>query len=367
MALHEPRFLGNEKRYLADCIDTGWVSYAGAYVERFEQALAGACDVDHAIAVTSGTVALQVALNGAGIAPGDEVLVPALTFVASANAIVHAGGIPHFVDAEEATLGVDPIALTTHLEQIGEQRDGLIHNRLTGRRIAALLPVHVFGHPADMDALNAVAQRFGLQVIEDATEALGSRYKGRSCGSLAPLSTLSFNGNKIVTTGGGGAVLTDDEKLAAHLRHITTTAKMPHPWAFVHDEVAWNYRLPNINAALGLAQIERLNEMVAAKRRLWQRYAESFAGLAGARLFSETSLTQSNHWLISLILDRGREHLLEPVLRATNDLGLMTRPAWRPMHLLPMYANHPRAALPTTESLARRIVNLPSSPFLAPA
>ena len=366
VALHEPRFLGNEKRYLDDCIDTGWVSYGGAYVDRFERALAECCSVAHAVAVTSGTVALQVALQVGGLRPGDEVLVPALTFVAAANAVVHAGGVPHFVDTEERTLGVCPMALSAHLAQIGEQRDSALHNRQTGRRIAALLPVHVFGHPTDMDALVDIAHQHNLLLVEDASEALGSFYKGRPCGSLAPLAALSFNGNKVVTTGGGGAILTDDHALAERIRHLTTTAKQPHPWAFVHDAVGWNFRLPNVNAALGLAQLERLPPMVAAKQRLWRRYAECFADATGLRLFADAPFAASNHWLVSLVLDAGKESCLEPILAATNGAGLATRPAWAPMHELSIYAGNPRAPLPVTESLARRIINLPSSPFLAP-
>lgn len=367
VALHEPRFLGNEKRYLDDCIDTGWVSYGGAYVGRFERALAESCDVAHAVAVTSGTVALQVALDVGGLQAGDEVLVPALTFVAAANAVVHAGGVPNFVDVDELSLGVSPAALSAYLAAIGESRGGMLYNRQTGRRIGALLPVHVFGHPADMDALADIAGRYNLLLVEDASEALGSRYKDRACGSLAPLAALSFNGNKIVTSGGGGAVLTDDRALAERIRHLTTTAKQPHPWAFVHDAVGWNYRLPNVNTALGLAQLERLQPMTAAKQRLWRRYAECFADTPGLRLFADAPFAASNHWLVSLILDAGNESCLEPILAATNAAGLTTRPAWTPMHELSMYAGNPRAPLPVAESLARRIVNLPSSPFLAPS
>jgi perosamine synthetase len=365
-ALHEPRFQGNEKRYLDDCIDTGWVSYSGAYVDRFEVALAQTCGVRHAVTVVSGTVAIQVALQVGGVKPGDEVLVPALTFVASANAITHVGGVPHFIDADETTLGVSPLALAAHLQRVGELRGGKLFNRETGRRISALLPVHIFGHPVDHDALSEIAARYGLLMVEDATEALGSRYKGRPCGSLARLGTLSFNGNKIVTTGGGGAILTNDGALARRIRHLTTTAKQPHRWAFVHDEVGWNFRMPNINAALGLAQLERLAVAIAAKRRLQQRYIDSFAMLRGVRVFTEAPFAESNYWLISLILDRGHQELLIPILEATNIAGLMTRPAWTPMHHLPMYERNPRAPLPITEGLVRRIVNVPSSPFLSP-
>ena len=366
-ALHEPRFSGNERKYVDDCIDTNWVSYAGSYVGRFEQALAQTCGVAHAIAVSSGTVALQVALHVGGVEPGAEVIVPALTFVASANAIVHAGAVPHFVDVDETTLGISPPRLAEHLAQVGEMRGGKLYNKQTGRRIAAILPVHVFGHPVDMDALTAVAEKNQLLAIEDATEALGSFYKGRPCGSLAPLSTLSFNGNKVVTTGGGGAVLTNDAALAQRIRHLTTTAKLPHRWAFLHDEVGWNFRMPNLNAALGLAQLEQLAQMVQAKRRLQRRYAEQFADFERLHVFADASFARSNYWLVTLILDEDNESLLNAILAATNEAGLMTRPIWTPMHRLPMYADHPRAPLPVTESLAARIINVPSSPFLAPA
>jgi len=230
-----------------------------------------------------------------------------------------------------------------------------------------LLPVHIFGHPVDMDPLIELAVRYGLLVVEDAAEALGGRYKGRACGSLAKIAALSFNGNKIATSGGGGAILTDDAALARRIRHLTTTAKQSHPWAFIHDEVAWNFRMPNINAALGLAQIEQLSDAVTAKRRLWRKYADAFSTMPGIRIFEEAPFARSNYWLVSLLLDRGREHTLEPILAATNGAGLMTRPAWTPMHRLTMYADNPRAPLPVTESLVQRIINIPSSPFLSPA
>jgi perosamine synthetase len=293
-------------------------------------------------------------------------LVPSLTFVATANAIVHAGGVPHFVDCDDTTLGVSSAALRAHLETTTRRQDDALYNRDTGRRIAALLPVHIFGHPVDMDALNILAAEYGIAVIEDATESLGSQYKGRACGSLAPLATLSFNGNKIVTTGGGGAILTPDRSLAKRIKHITTTAKLPHRWNFVHDEPAWNFRLPNLNAALGMAQLERLPEMLAAKRRLHQRYTAVFSDLRNARIFQDAAFARSNDWLVSLSLDPGQEAALEPILSVTNDAGISTRPAWTPMHLLIMYRENPRAPLPVTESLARRIINLPSSPFLMP-
>ncbi len=365
IALHEPRFEGREREYVLDCIDTTWVSYSGAYVGRFEAALAACCGATDAIAVSNGTVALQLSFQLSGIRPGDEVLVPALTFVATANAVVHAGGIPYFVEVEESTLGIDANRLRGHLQATTERRGRDCINRATGRRIAAVAPVHVFGHPVDMDPLQQVALEFDLKVIEDAAEALGSSYKGRPCGSLAPIAALSFNGNKVVTSGGGGAIVTSDPIIADRARTITTTAKREHRWAFIHDEVGYNFRLPNINAALGLAQLEQLNTTLAAKKRLWARYRDAFADMRGITIFQDTSFAASNHWLVAALLDDPNPKLLEDILGALNDAGIAARPAWMPMHQLPMYRDNPRMALPVTENLAARIINLPSSAFLA--
>ena len=366
IALHEPRFHGREREYVGDCLESTWVSYSGAYVTRFETALAECTGSAAAVAVSNGTVAIQLCLQLAGVERDDEVLVPALTFVASANAVVHAGGTPHFVEVDEATFGINADKLRSYLGSIALRRDAGCINRETGRRIAAVLPVHVFGHPVDMDELNRVAGEFDLKVIEDAAEALGSRYKGRACGSLAPLAALSFNGNKVVTTGGGGAILTSDPAIAERARKLTTTAKRPHRWAFSHDEVAYNFRLPNINAALGLAQLEMLDEVLAAKKRLWVRYCAAFENLPGLTVFRDAPFAESNYWLVALVFDRADPVLLESILVTLNDAGIGARPAWTPMHHLPMYERNPRMPLPVTESLAARIVNLPSSAFLAP-
>lgn len=364
VALHEPRFTGREQDYLAECLNTGWVSSVGAFVDRFEADTAAVCGVRHAVAVVNGTAALHVALMVAGVMPGDEVIVPALSFVATANAVSHCGAIPHFADSEERTLGLSPTALRRHLAAIADMNDGRCRNGHSGQRIAAILPMHTFGHPVDMDGIRAVADEYGLVVIEDAAEALGSRYKGRPCGSLGRLGALSFNGNKIVTTGGGGMVVTDDADLARKVKHLTTTAKIPHRWAFNHDQVGYNYRLPNINAALGCAQLERLPDFVSAKRRLAQAYRTAFAGMAGIRFVVEPDFTESNYWLCSLLLDEDAADLRDDILALTNDQGIMTRPAWGLMHHQPMYAECPRMPLPVAESLARRLINIPSSPFL---
>lgn len=361
VALHEPCFAGHEWDYVKECLDTGWVSSVGKFVERFEADLARACGVAHAVATVNGTAALHVALLVAGVRPGDEVVVPTLTFVATANAVSHCGAVPHFADSEDRTLGLDPAKLAAHLDRLVEWRGGTCVNRQTGRRLAAVVPMHVFGHPVDMDPLLDVAAEYGLAVVEDAAEAVGSLYKGRPAGSLGQLAAVSFNGNKILTTGGGGAILTDDADLARRAKHLTTTAKLPHRWAFEHDQVAFNYRLPNLNAALGCAQLEQLPVFLAAKRRLAADYARAFATVSGLRLVTEPPACASNYWLNALLLDEDSAHVRDQVLTLTNDNGIMTRPAWQLMHRLPMYGQCPRMNLDVAESLERRLINLPSS------
>jgi perosamine synthetase len=359
--LHEPRFAGREWEYVRECLDTGWVSYLGKFVDEFERRLAELCGVCHAVVVVNGTVAVQVALEVAGIGADDEVLIPGLTFVATANAVVHAGAIPHLVDCELRTLGLDPDKLVDYLDRIAERRDGTAINRQTGRRIAAVVPMHTFGHPVDIDKLAPVARRWGLTVVEDATESLGSRYRGRPTGSLGKVAALSFNGNKVVTTGGGGAILTDDGEIARHAKHLTTTAKLAHRWAFDHDKVGYNFRLPNINAALGCAQLEQLDEFLAAKRRLAARYEAACESAAGLRFVKEPAESTSNYWLNAVLLDYPDMALRDRLLDAANQAGYRVRPAWTPMHRLPMFARAPRMDLSVTEAVVARLINLPSS------
>lgn len=363
--LHEPRFSDNEKRYVLECISSTYVSSVGAYVDRFERGLAAYTGSSRAVAVVNGTAALQVALLLAGVLPKDEVIVPALTFVATANAVHYLGAIPHFVDSEETTLGLDPLAVREWLKVTAEPAGDAYRNRHTGRRLRAMIPMHTFGHPCDMDGLLAVARDYRLAVVEDAAESLGSFYQGQHTGTFGLLGTLSFNGNKIVTTGGGGAILTNDERLADHAKHLTTTAKQPHRWDYVHDEIGYNFRMPNLNAALGCAQLEQLPEFLASKRRLFGRYKEAFAGVKDIRLMEEPSGCESNYWLQTLILSENAAVQCDEVLQATNDAGLMLRPAWRLMHRLAPYQECPRAPLPVVQSLAQRLINLPSSAGLA--
>ncbi len=362
--LHAPRFGGNELAYLKECLDTTFVSSVGPFVDRFERELAEYTGAKHAVAVVNGTAALHVGLLVAGVKPGDEVLVPALTFVATANAVAHSNAVPHFVDSCESNLGIDVPALRDYLTSNAERRDGLCINRKTGRVIRAVVPMHTFGHPVELDDLLRLAQDFNLAIVEDAAESLGSSYRGRHTGTIGLVGTLSFNGNKTITTGGGGALLTNDADLARRAKHLTTTAKLPHRWEFRHDEVAFNYRLPNLNAALGCAQLEQLPLFLAEKRRLYEKYREAFAGIEGARLLGEPADCVSNFWLQTLLLDEASASLRDPILAATNDAGLMTRPAWAAMHTLAAYRDCPRMPLPVAESLERRIINLPSSPIL---
>jgi len=361
IALHEPEFAGNELKYVAECIETGWVSSVGSFVDRFERDLAAFTGAACAVATSNGTSALHMCLLLAGVQQGDEVLVPALTFVATANAVSYLGATPHFVDSEATSLGPDAAAIDAHLQDVAEVVDGVCRNRQTGAAIRALVAMHVFGLPCDLDALAALAERWHLVLIEDAAESLGSTYHGRHTGNVGRLSALSFNGNKVVTTGGGGAILTNDPALGRRAKHLTTTARTPHRWNFLHDEVGYNYRLPNLNAALGCAQLERLPDMLERKRALAARYMQAFSNVEGVRFVAEPAGTTSNYWLNAIELAGSAIDGREAVLAALNDAGYMSRPVWTLMHRLPMYAGCPRMSLETAERLEAGIVNLPSS------
>ena len=361
IALHEPEFAGREWEYVKDCLDTGWVSSVGAYVDRFERDLSAITGARHAIATSNGTSALHICLILAGVLPGEEVLMPALTFIATANAVSYIGAHPHFVDSEDNSLGVDAARLDAHLREVATVVDGVCTNRRTGKAMRALVVMHVFGHPVDLDAIDEVARRWNLVLIEDAAESLGSSYRGTHTGNVGRISALSFNGNKVVTTGGGGAVLTNDPALGRRAKHLTTTARVPHRWNFVHDEVGYNYRLPNINAALGCAQLEQLPSLLARKRALAERYAAAFAGMPGVRFVREPAGTRGNYWLNAIVLDDGDASRRDAVLQALNDANYMSRPLWTLMHRLPMYQACERSPLPVAERLEACLINLPSS------
>jgi perosamine synthetase len=364
-ALHEPSFEGNEWIYLKECLDSTFVSSVGKFVDRFEEDLADYTGSKYAISVVNGTAALQIALKLAGVKSDDEVLLPALTFVATANAVTYCNAIPHFVDSEERTLGIDASKLREYLKENSSQHSGLCVNNNTGRVIRALVPMHTFGHPSDMEGLLSIARDFNLVLVEDAAESLGSFYNGQHTGTFGIFGTLSFNGNKTITTGGGGAILTNDESLARHAKHLTTTAKLPHAWEFRHDEVGYNYRMPNVNAALGCAQLEQLTSKVESKRNLFSRYSAEFADVKGVRLFEEPQNCQSNYWLQSLILDEDKFEDRNQILAVTNSMGIMTRPVWGLINEFVPYRNSPSMDLSLAQSIARRLINIPSSPGLA--
>ncbi|WP_102273797.1 LegC family aminotransferase [Cytobacillus massiliigabonensis] len=360
--LHEPTFNEKEIEYVTDCIRTGWVSSVGKYVDEFEKRLAEYTGVKRAVAVVNGTAALHIALKAVGIQENDEVFMPALTFIATANAVSYLQAVPHFVDVSEQTLGLDPVKLEEHIREIGEMKNGQLINKKTGRVIRAVVPMHTFGHPVALDELIDVCDRYNLVLVEDAAESLGSFYKGKHTGGFGAVSALSFNGNKIMTTGGGGAILTNDEKLADYAKHITTTAKIPHSWEYRHDEIAFNYRMPNINAALGCAQLEKMDEFILSKRKLTQRYQKLFESIEGITLFTEPFLGTSNYWLQTIILD-AHKHNRDAVLGILNSEGVMTRPIWVPMNELMPYKNCPAGDLSVTNELNERIINIPSTPI----
>jgi perosamine synthetase len=364
-ALHEPRFQGNESAYLQDCLDSTFVSSVGPFVDRFESELAEYTGARHAITVVNGTAALHVALLLAGVERDDEVLIPALSFVATANAVHYCGAVPHFVDSDERTLGMDPVALRRRLEDVAELRAGGVFNRQTGRRIRTIVPMHTFGHPSDVLALLEVARDFSMNLVEDSAESLGSFMNGQHTGTFGLLGVLSFNGNKTITTGGGGAILTDDSVLARRAKHLTTTAKVPHLWEYIHDEVGFNYRLPNLNAALGCAQMEQLPDFLGSKRRLYERYQQAFEAVAGVSMFREPEGSSSNYWLQALVLDESNISKRDSLLTGLNEAGFMSRPAWMLLNRLAPYAGCPAAPLPTAEYLQLRVINLPSSAGLA--
>jgi perosamine synthetase len=360
--LHEPSFSGNEWKYVKDCLDTGWVSSVGKYVDRFERDLEVYTGIKHAVATVNGTAALHLCLELIGLQPYDEVLLPALTFVATANAVCYCKAIPHFVDSTEVTLGLCPDKLNDYLGDVAEIKSGECINRQSKRRIKAVVAMHTFGHPVDLDPLVEVCKKYHLDLVEDAAESLGSYYKGHHTGNWGVLSAMSFNGNKIITTGGGGAVLTNDTNLAKRAKHLTTTAKVEHRWEYIHDHIGYNYRLPNINAALGCAQLEQLPKYLKSKRILAQRYQKVFEKVEGVRFYTESKDTHCNYWLNVLLLDESLALERDSILAMTNDKKIMTRPAWKLLSNLPMFKDHPKMNLNIAESLERRLVNLPSSP-----
>ena len=356
--LHVPKFRGKEKEYLERCIDTTFVSSVGKFVDQFEAQMAQISGTKKAVAVVNGTAGIQVALRLVGVQAGDEVLTQALTFVATANAIIYNNAHPVFLDVDIDTMGLSPKAVSAFLEEYGELRDGVCYNKKSGRKISACLPMHTFGFPVHLDELISVCKKWNIKIVEDAAESLGSEYKGQPTGSFGELGVFSFNGNKIVTSGGGGAIVSNSIPLAEKGKYLTTTAKQPHPYEYFHDELGYNYRMPNINAALACAQLEQLDAFLAEKRAIANSYAEFF-NTKGMKLRTELPNTKANYWLMCVELENKKER--DAFLEHTNSQGVMTRPIWQLMFRLPMYENFQKDSQKNAIFLEERIVNIPSS------
>ena len=354
-----PVFIGNEKQYLNECIDTTFVSSVGKFVDRFEEDTARYTGCKRAVVCVSGTNALHMSLMLAGVERSDEVLTQALTFVATCNALSYIGAHPVFIDVDRDTMGLSPVAVREWLTRNSEQKNGECYNKRTGRRVKACVPMHTFGHPVHLDELVEVLKEYHIELVEDAAESIGSLYKGKHTGTFGKVGALSFNGNKTITTGGGGMMLFNDEELGAFAKHITTQAKIPHRWEFRHDHIGYNYRMPNINAALGCAQLEHIEEYVASKRETAKAYEEFFKDIPEIEFFTEPKDTRSNYWLNVVIL-KDKEAQLN-FLEYTNDNGVMTRPIWELMNRLPMFEKCENDGLKNTIWFADRVVNIPSS------
>lgn len=364
VGLHEPDISSVEHEYVTACLDSTFVSSVGPFVTQFEDEFADFVGAKYAIAVSNGTSALQVALKLAGVNPGDEVVVPALSFVATANAVSHLGAVPYFVDSSFDTLGMDPEALKELLNNQTVTSRGLI-NPETGRKISAVVPMHTIGHPVDILRILQICDEFQIPVVEDAAESLGSYVGTKHTGTFGKLGIFSFNGNKILTTGGGGMIVTDDPVLASQAKHLTTTAKLNHQWEFSHDQVAWNYRLPNLNAALGVAQLKRLPIFLSEKRVIASTYQKVFSNLSGVHFLEEPKGTLSNYWLCSVMLDEDYKNLRDDFLRIASSEGIQCRPLWNLLSEQQMYLDAPSAPIRNAQSIVSRTISLPSSPNIA--
>lgn len=356
--LHEPRFSGNEKKYVVDTIDSTFVSSVGAYVDKFELMMSSISGTNKSIAVVNGTSGLQVALRLAGVNAGDEVITQALTFIATVNAIIYNGAAPIFIDVDIDNMGLSPNAVEAFLEEFGEMREGICYNKKTNKKIAACMPMHTFGFPVHLDELLKVCNKWNIPLVEDAAEAIGSEYHSNPIGSFGKLGVFSFNGNKIVTSGGGGAIVTNDVELGIKAKHLTTTAKIPHPYEYVHDEIGYNFRMPNLNAALACAQLEQLSTFIESKRILAQEY-NSFFKSKGINFRTELPQTKANYWLMCVELENKQER--ESFLKVTNENGVMTRPIWQLIFKSSLYSGFQKDEQINAMYLEDRIVNIPSS------
>ncbi|MDC0166895.1 LegC family aminotransferase [Gammaproteobacteria bacterium] len=363
-ALHEPLFFGNEERYLKECLATGSVASVGRFNEKFESELASYTGSRYAVCTVNGTAALHIALMVSGVQPGDEVLVPALTFIATANAVIYCGAIPHIVDCQASNLGIDVERLRKYLSEISIQKGGIRINRETGRRINTIVPMHAFGHPVDITGVLELSKEFNLTVIEDAAESLGSFYRDQHTGTFGTAGIISFNGNKTITTGGGGVILTSNPEIEKAARHLVTTAKVPHQFKYIHDQVGYNYRLPNLNAALGCAQLESLPVLLSAKRRLADRLRDALSTIEGVTLLREPPGCRSNYWLQTLILDDAVSDQHTDILKYANESGFGFRPPWELLDRIAYLDKAPRMPDMLISELVKKLINVPSSPTL---
>lgn len=357
--LHTPTFKGNEKKYMIECIDSTFVSSVGKFVDRFEEMIMDYTGAYKAVVCVNGTNALHIAMLLSGVEREDEVITQALTFIATCNAISYIGAHPLFIDVDKDTMGLSPDAMEAWLKENAAIKGESCYNRRTGRRIKACVPMHTFGHPIHLDKLVEVCNRYHIELIEDAAESLGSFYKGKHTGTFGKIGAISFNGNKTITTGGGGMLLFQDEKLGNFAKHLTTQAKVPHRWEFVHDQIGYNYRMPNINAALGCAQLEEIDHILANKRETAKKYNQFFSDKENIQFFTEPEGSKSNYWLNAVLLnDKEEQHQF---LEYTNNHGVMTRPVWELMNRLPMFKDCGTDGLKNTVWFADRVVNIPSS------
>ena len=361
--LHEPLFKGNEKKYLKKCIETGYVSYIGKYVNTFERKISKYTGSKNAVALVNGTCALHILLKYFNVGINDEVILPSITFVATANSVAYCEALPHFVDIEKETLGICPEKLEEYLKKIAIKKKGYCINKKTGRKIRVLIAVHVFGVPCKILEIKKICKMYNIKLIEDAAGAMGSFLKGKHLGNFSQAGVISFNGNKTITCGGGAVIITENKKLASKIRHLSTTAKKKHPWEYIHDEIGYNYRMTNLNAAIGCAQLENINRIISAKRKNFFLYKRLFKKNKDVQIIQEPNYSKTNYWLITLIIKKNKK-LKNQVLKELNQSGFQGRSIWKPLHTLKIFEKCPRGKLKNTMDIYNRAINLPSSPIL---
>ena len=362
--LHEPLFKGNEKKYLKKCIETGYVSYIGKYVNTFERKISKYTGSKNAVALVNGTCALHILLKYFNVGINDEVILPSITFVATANSVAYCKALPHFVDIEKETLGICPEKLEEYLKKIAIKKKGYCINKKTGRKIRVLIAVHVFGVPCKILEIKKICKMYNIKLIEDAAGAMGSFLKGKHLGNFSQAGVISFNGNKTITCGGGAVIITENKKLASKIRHLSTTAKKKHPWEYIHDEIGYNYRMTNLNAAIGCAQLENINRIISAKRKNFFLYKRLFKKNKDVQIIQEPNYSKTNYWLITLIIKKDKK-LKNQVLKELNQSGFQGRSIWKPLHTLKIFEKCPRGKLKNTMDIYNRAINLPSSPILS--